>query len=114
MPFTFAHPAIVLPLKKKINKYFGLTALVLGSMSPDFEYFLNLKITSEVGHTLKGFLTYNLPLVFLFALVFHLVMKPVLYLHLPKFISGYLKIEHSGTKVYKIDGPWSWPLHLHF
>ncbi|WP_434297574.1 DUF4184 family protein [Clostridium sporogenes] len=42
MPFTFSHPAIVLHLEKKWNKYFSFTALILGSMSPDFEYFIYL------------------------------------------------------------------------
>ncbi len=39
MPFTFAHPAAVLPFMKKQSKYISVTALILGSMAPDFEYF---------------------------------------------------------------------------
>ncbi len=39
MPFTLAHPAAVVFLK---NKKFNFTALILGSMAPDFIYFLNL------------------------------------------------------------------------
>lgn len=33
MPFTLAHPAIILPVSRR---YFHFPALVLGSMSPDF------------------------------------------------------------------------------
>ena len=52
MPFTFSHPAIVLPLEKKWNKYFSFTALILGSMSPDFEYFIRFKPMATIGHGL--------------------------------------------------------------
>ena len=51
MPFTFAHPAIVLPFYKK-PKFFSMTTLIIGSMSPDFEYFLRVKIKSDMSHTL--------------------------------------------------------------
>lgn len=97
MPFTFAHPAVVIPLKNKFDKYFNLTALVLGSMSPDFEYFLNLKIKSEIGHSLIGFITYNLPLVFMFAIIFNMIIKPTLSLHLPICINRYIKIDDDNS-----------------
>ena len=51
MPFTFAHPAIVLPFYKK-PKFFSMTTLIIGSMSPDFEYFLRMKIKSDMSQTL--------------------------------------------------------------
>ena len=47
MPFTFSHPAIVLPFSKK---WFSLTALVTGSIIPDFEYFFKMKGHSDYGH----------------------------------------------------------------
>ncbi|SEF46838.1 protein of unknown function [Flavobacterium urumqiense] len=42
MPFTFSHPAIILPFLK--NKKLSATALIIGSMSPDFEYFFRMKM----------------------------------------------------------------------
>lgn len=42
MPFTFAHPAAVLPFAKKHSKHISVTALILGSMASDFEYFYTL------------------------------------------------------------------------
>ena len=39
MPFTFAHPAAVLPFAKKHSSYISVTALILGSMAPDFPIF---------------------------------------------------------------------------
>ena len=40
MPFTPAHPAIVVPLVRWKPRVFVLSALIVGSMSPDFEYFV--------------------------------------------------------------------------
>lgn len=70
MPLTFAHPAAVLPFSRK-SKYIHFPALVLGSMAPDFEYFLRGQPIGAIGHTFSGFLTYNLPLVIFFYLVYH-------------------------------------------
>ena len=89
MPFTFAHPAAVVPIKEKWPKWFDLTALVLGSMAPDFEYFIRFKPQRVVGHSFAGFVYYNLPLVFLAALLWHYVVKKPLILSLPTPIRSY-------------------------
>jgi hypothetical protein len=58
MPFTFAHPAAVLPLRR-----FGdLTALVIGSMIPDAGYLLMVGVPRELSHTPLGLLLFCLPL----------------------------------------------------
>ncbi len=63
MPFTFlAHQAVVLPVKLARPRWVSGTALVLGSMAPDFEYFLRGDSYGTVGHTLLGQLTFCLPL----------------------------------------------------
>ena len=49
MPFTFAHPAAVIPFCKK-HQYVSVTALVLGGMAPDFEYFLHFRPYGIIGH----------------------------------------------------------------
>lgn len=95
MPFTFAHPAGVLPLKKKCSNYFNLTALVLGSMSPDFEYFAKLKIENKIGHSLIGFFTFNLPIVIVLSLIFHLIIKDTIILHMPQKVNSFIKQEEK-------------------
>ena len=52
VPLTFVHPAAVVPLLRRR----GLVpaALVIGAMTPDFEYFLRLDTVSKVTHTLPG------------------------------------------------------------
>ncbi|AWZ47525.1 DUF4184 domain-containing protein [Clostridiaceae bacterium 14S0207] len=83
MPFTFSHIAAVLPIKEKFNKYFNFTGLVLGSLAPDFQYFLNFKPMGNLGHTLVGFIVLNLPLCFLVAFLFHKIIKKCFILHMP-------------------------------
>ncbi|MCT4605877.1 MAG: DUF4184 family protein [Marinisporobacter sp.] len=89
MPFTFSHPAIVIPIKNKFDKYVDFTALVLGSMAPDFEYFLRFKPMGTIGHTIEGFFYLNLPLCFMIAYLFHYIVKKPFILNMPKPIDGW-------------------------
>ncbi|MBN2652271.1 MAG: DUF4184 family protein [Spirochaetales bacterium] len=83
MPFTFAHPLAVLPLGKKKNRYFNMTALIIGSMAPDFEYFIHFKPYQIHGHTILGQVYYNLPLVILLSFIYHHILKESMIIHLP-------------------------------
>jgi len=60
MPFTFAHPAAVVPLFK--NKKLPALALIVGSIIPDFEYFIRMRVVSRYSHTLWGLVLFDLPL----------------------------------------------------
>ncbi len=71
MPFTFSHPAIVLPFGLIGQRYFSMTALIIGSMTPDFEYFLRLRVRSDFSHTLFGVFWFDLPLGIVLCFVFH-------------------------------------------
>ena len=84
MPLTFSHPAIVLPFGSLWKRYFSLTALVIGSMTPDFEYFLRLRVRSDVSHTLWGIFWFDLPLGIVLCFVFHLLIKKSLFPNLPR------------------------------
>lgn len=76
MPFTLSHPVAILAFPR--NRYFHFPALVLGSMSPDFIYFLSGKPTSG-GHTLFASEWLNLPLCLLFYAIYQgLLRKPLL------------------------------------
>ena len=86
MPFTFSHPAIVLPFKWVDPKWFSITGLVIGSMIPDFEYFLRMKIQSDYSHTLGGVFWFDLPLCIVVAFVFHTIVRNSLIDNLPKFL----------------------------
>jgi hypothetical protein len=86
MPFTFSHPAILLPFLK--NKKLSATALIVGSMSPDFEYFFRMKMQSEISHTLLGIFLIDLPLGFVVMFAFHEIIKRPLIENSPAFIQN--------------------------
>lgn len=88
MPFTFSHPAIVLPLSCLPKRWFSCTGLIIGSMTPDFEYFIRMKIKSEVGHTLIGLIGFNLPLGIILAFVFHNIVRNTLFDQLPECLQS--------------------------
>lgn len=83
MPFTFSHPAIVLPFK---NKYLNFSGLILGSMAPDFIYFVLFSPSSNIGHEFLGFFFFYLPMCFLINYVFYKYIQKVLILSMPNFI----------------------------
>lgn len=83
MPFTFSHPAIVLPLTYLPRRYFSLTGLVIGSLTPDFEYFLRMQVKSTYSHTLDGLFWFDLPLGLLLAFTYHNIVRNPLTGNLP-------------------------------
>ncbi|AWE07440.1 DUF4184 domain-containing protein [Lysinibacillus sp. 2017] len=85
MPLTFAHPAVVLPFSRN-SSYINFSALVLGSMAPDFEYFLKGKPSAEIGHTYIGFITFNLPIVIIVYFLYKWFIHEVLNANLPTIL----------------------------
>ncbi|MGV0956399.1 DUF4184 family protein [Empedobacter falsenii] len=85
MPLTFCHPAIILPLKKLKSNWFSMTGLIIGSMSPDLEYFSRMEIIATHSHLFWGVLYFDLPIAFIYCFVFHLFVRNVLINHLPNF-----------------------------
>jgi len=89
MPFTPAHAALVLPMLR--SRKFSATALIIGSMAPDFEYFFKFQVSSTMSHTLWGILYFDIPVVIVLALVFHLLVKENLIDSLPVFFQQRLQ-----------------------
>jgi hypothetical protein len=83
MPFTLAHPAIVLPFKYLNKRWFSMTGLVIGSMTPDFEYFIRLRVKSIYSHTLGGLFWFDIPLGLLLVFIYQRLIKNTLIDHLP-------------------------------
>ncbi|WP_266204249.1 DUF4184 family protein [Pontibacter kalidii] len=83
MPFTAAHPAIILPLL--CRRWFSATALVMGSMAPDFEYFFRLETRSQISHTLPGLFLFNLPVTLLLCVLFHTLVRDQAIQYLPPY-----------------------------
>lgn len=101
MPLTFAHPAAVLPFSRN-SRYLNFLAMVLGSMAPDFEYFLHGQPHAVIGHTFLGFFVYNLPLVAVVYCIYSAWVHRALFAHLPGCLQDtYIKKPHAG-KVMKL------------
>jgi hypothetical protein len=61
MPFTFAHPAAVLPLKRCCPAWLSFPALIVGSISPDLAYLLASPRIDEIAHKWTGLFLFSLP-----------------------------------------------------
>ena len=83
MPFTFSHPAIVLPATSLPRKYYSLSSLIIGSMTPDFEYFIRMKDYSRYSHTWPGVFWFDVPLGLIILFIFHNVVRNTLIENLP-------------------------------
>ena len=76
MPFTLSHPAAVVPFS---NKKLNLSALIIGSMIPDFDNFFPYLPIIFNPHMLHGLFTFCIPFGFLLWIIFQKVIKkPVL------------------------------------
>ncbi len=101
MPFTFSHPAIVLPLTFLPRQWFSLTGLVIGSLTPDFEYFLRMRIKSNYSHTIDGLFWFDLPLGLFLAFIFHNIVRDSLFDNLPKVLkSRFLTFKQFEWNIY--------------
>ena len=100
MPFTFSHPAIVLPLAKIHKNKLSATAVIIGSMAPDFEYFIRMEMYREHSHSLGGMLFFELPVTLLCCVIYHWLVRDSLIKALPEPIqnrfSEYVGIDLFG------------------
>jgi hypothetical protein len=71
LPFTPAHPAAVLPLRKLLV----FSALVVGSLAPDFHYFFNLGPSRTFTHSIRGAFIFCLPVSLAVLWIFQTLMK---------------------------------------
>ena len=83
MPFSFAHPAIVLPLIYVPRKWVSMTALVIGSIMPDAESYLRMYSHKDITHSWIGFLVFGLPFGLLLTFVFHNIVRNTFVNNLP-------------------------------
>lgn len=61
MPFTLSHPAIVLPFARLLARWRLLSAVVVGSMVPDFGRFLPWQPARFETHSADALLTFCIP-----------------------------------------------------
>ncbi|MGM9481747.1 DUF4184 family protein [Roseateles sp. NT4] len=62
MPWTFAHPAAILPLRSLCPRWLSFPGLILGAMSPDLSYYVGMHGPwSAFCHTPEGVATVCMP-----------------------------------------------------
>ncbi|MBS1782881.1 MAG: DUF4184 family protein [Bacteroidetes bacterium] len=94
MPFTFAHPAAILPFRFIPQKYYSWTGLIIGSMVPDFQAFFQLGGGKLLSHSWIGIFIYDLPVGLLLAFVFHMIVRDPLIDNLPQSFAQRLVNYH--------------------
>lgn len=72
MPFTPAHAAAAFPFRRSRLVW---SALIIGTMAPDLEYFLRFEPGQPFGHTLPGLFLVTLPLALITLWLFHSFVK---------------------------------------
>ena len=115
MPFTFSHPAIVLPLKKVSGKMLSLTGLVVGSLTPDFEYFIRMSVRSTYSHTILGLLWFDIPFGLLLTFLYHLIVRDPFITHLPEVLNRKLNsFKYFDWVDYCADFSFHWRSFTHY
>ena len=95
MPFTPAHSAAVVPLYFTFCKHLVFSALIIGSMSPDFEYILRLTPTSRIGHTFHGLFLFCLPVGLILNLLYNVARTNCLLILINNGIILYSRYENK-------------------
>ncbi|MBG86149.1 MAG: hypothetical protein CMO80_04530 [Verrucomicrobiales bacterium] len=94
MPFTLAHPLAVIPLARTRLVF---SALVIGSMSPDFEYFLRLRQNSRASHSIAGMLFFCVPASLVLMLLWEMLMKRCAFELCPREIARFIRFWRSAN-----------------
>lgn len=105
MPFTFAHPAAVIPLHRALRRHGVLSALIIGSMVPDFQNFLPFDVERNESHSIAGMFWFCLPVGLLAYLVFHLLLEQPLRHLLPAAVAARLGAPMHGKALPSASGP---------
>ncbi len=84
MPFTFAHPAAVLPLRR--FNFLHTVPLMIGSVAPDLPYYLPTRLNRLIAetHTPHGALWPDIPIGFVVLVLGFLLRRPLTALMTPR------------------------------
>lgn len=108
MPFTLAHPAAVLPVNRLLRRFsrnrlsLPFAALAIGSMAPDFPYFIPFLPYSSHSHELRGLFLFCLPFGLCAVWIFRSWIKPTLSLLLPDPLVVTLHTSGQPVDVHKV------------
>jgi Domain of unknown function (DUF4184) len=75
VPFTVAHAAVAPPMVRASRRRLVVSALVVGSMAPDFQSLAHLSSQRTFGHTVPGVFLFCLPVTLAVLVVWHRLVK---------------------------------------
>jgi hypothetical protein len=105
MPFTLAHPAAVLPFGRPLARWRLLSAALIGSMVPDFGWFMPWRLARFETHSANALLTFCLPVGLAAYWLFQRVIRCPLLELLPS--AAYMRWQGSSTAAdYKSLKQW--------
>jgi Domain of unknown function (DUF4184) len=84
MPYTIAHAAAVLPFSRLFARWKMLSAVVIGSMVPDFRVFIPWQLARFETHSLQALITFVLPVGLLTYWIFQRFVKAAVVEVLPE------------------------------
>jgi len=84
MPFTLSHPAAAVPLHRLLGRRGNLLALTIGSMAPDFTYYVPVGFKRAPTHTFAALFWFCLPAGMLVYLAFDQLVKAPCAFFLPE------------------------------
>ncbi len=91
MPFTLAHTVAVIPLYKYLGRFGALSALIIGSMTPDISYLTPYLVHQRMdSHSLLGVYLFGIPMGLTVYFLYHLLMAPVIVSIMPKKLQQHL------------------------
>lgn len=90
MPFTISHTAAAWPFEKS---RLVLSAVIVGAMAPDLDYFLNLDIAGRWTHSLAGTFEFSLPAALVVLAIFHFLLKRPVVALLPAGVQQRIVIQ---------------------
>jgi hypothetical protein len=107
MPYTLSHLAAVLPFSRWLARWQILSAMVIGSMVPDFGYLLPIQPPRVLTHSAVSLLTFSVPVGLLSYWIFQRWIKVPLFNLLPD--PAYLRWRPFATPA-ALSSPLHWLL----
>jgi hypothetical protein len=103
MPWTFAHPAAVLPLRRFCPSVLNFPALIIGSVIPDFGYYIDWWDLADVAHSLAGSVLICMPAGLVLLIALHVLREPLSFV-LPEPHRGVLRQQFAIPATRSISG----------
>lgn len=96
MPLTVSHAAVAWPIRRVLPTL-PFSALVIGSLSPDFEYWFRLAPSGRLAHAFVGVWVFCLPLSMAVWVVFRDAVRPAILDLLPPAMAGAVPAARGGV-----------------